>query len=261
MNIYQEIIAAKQSRQKLFAILIDPEKMPLTKVFDFIKLVNQSIATHIFVGGSTDKDKKIAPLVTEIKKYTTLPVILFPGHSNQVTPEADGVLFLSLISGRNPEYLIEQQIDSALAIQRSNLEVIPTGYILLDGGKETSVQKVSQTNPISQTSYELILRTALAGQFSGKQLIYLEAGSGATEAVRPDIISLVSKNINIPLIVGGGIQNRQQLDIAYNAGANMVVIGTAFEKDLTFFNELKQLSTTSIYRQDRLEMTSKKLER
>ncbi len=239
MRIYQEILAAKESDQKLLAVLIDPEKIRADQVHEFIKKVNQSIATHIFVGGSTDQNNDTEKIVVEIKKYTTLPVILFPGDTHQITPKADGILFLSLISGRNPEYLIEQQIDAAFKVNQSNLEVLPTGYILIDGGRETSVQKVSNTNPIPQTDYTLILKTALAGQFSGKRLIYLEAGSGAKTPVSSVIINCVKSELKIPLIVGGGIRSIQQLNNAYNAGADLVVIGTAFENDPSFFNELK----------------------
>lgn len=238
MNLYQNIITSIQNRQKLLAVLIDPEKIALDQIHSFIQKINNSVATHIFVGGSTDKDRKTESVVKEIKRYTTLPVILFPGDADQITAEADGVLFLSLISGRNPEYLIQQQVDSALEIHRSNLEVLPTGYILIDGGNETSVQRISETNPIEQTAYELILKTALAGEFSGKQLIYLEAGSGATTPVDSSIISLISEHLSVPLIVGGGIRNKEQLAQAYQAGADLVVIGTAFEKDPSFFNEL-----------------------
>ena len=239
MRIYQEILTARESGQKLLAVLMDPEKIHIDQIHEFVKKVNQSIATHIFVGGSTDRNHQTENMVVEIKKYTTLPVILFPGDVNQVTPKADGILFLSLISGRNPEYLIEQQIDAALKVNQSKLEVLPTGYILIDGGKETSVQKVSKTQPISQTDYNLILKTALAGQFTGKKLIYLEAGSGAKTPVSAVVINCVKSELIIPLIVGGGIRNVQQLNNAYNAGADMVVIGTAFENDPSFFNELQ----------------------
>lgn len=242
MTIYQEIIAARESGQKLLAVLIDPEKIKMHQVHSFVKKINRSIATHIFVGGSTDQNNCIENVVVELKKYTTLPIILFPGDANQVTSEADGILFLSLISGRNPEYLIAQQIDAALKIQRSDLEVIPTGYILIDGDKETSVQRVSNTAPISQTEYELILKTALAGQFSGKKLIYLEAGSGAKTPVSSVVINCVKSELKVPLIVGGGIRNSQQLNNAYNAGADLVVIGTAFEKDESFLTKFKKTS-------------------
>lgn len=239
MNIYQEIVSAQKKHQKLLAVLIDPEKVQLSQIHALVQNINESVATHIFVGGSTDKDHQIEAVVIEIKKYTILPVILFPGNAHQVTSKADGILFLSLLSGRNPEYLIQQQVDAALKIQRSTLEVLPTGYILIDGGKETSVQRVSQTSPIAQTEYELILKTALAGQFSGKQLIYLEAGSGADHPVSPKVIHCIKRELQIPLMVGGGIRSVSQLQKAYDAGADLVVIGTAFENDSSFFDELK----------------------
>ncbi|MFY0630203.1 MAG: geranylgeranylglyceryl/heptaprenylglyceryl phosphate synthase [Flavobacteriaceae bacterium] len=246
VNIYQNILQAKKTGQKLLAVLIDPEKIHLEQIHSFIKLVNQSVATHIFVGGSTDENNLIEEVVLEIKKYTILPVILFPGDFTQVTSKADGILFLSLLSGRNPEYLIEQQVQSALAIKASNLEALPTGYILIDGGKETAVERVSKTKPIPQTNLDLILKTALAGEYSGKQLIYLEAGSGAIEPVTASIISNVKNNLQIPIIVGGGIRSIQQLDTAYQSGADLVVIGTAFEDDVSFFNELKKQTTNTI---------------
>lgn len=239
MNIYQEILSQLKAQQKLLAVLIDPEKVDLSQIHSLVQNIHESIATHIFVGGSTDENNQIESVVVEIKKYTTLPVILFPGDAHQVTSKADGILFLSLISGRNSEYLIQQQVDAALQIQQSQLEVIPTGYILIDGGKETSVQRVSRTQPIAQNDSQLILKTALAGQFSGKQLIYLEAGSGAENPVSSAVINCIKSELQIPLIVGGGIRTIEQLQHAYNAGADLVVIGTAFEKDNALFESLQ----------------------
>lgn len=240
MNIYQNILSAKKESKKLLAVLIDPEKMELENILPFFEKVHQSIATHIFVGGSTDKKNQIENLVTAIKKATLLPVILFPGDVNQITNKADGILFLSLLSGRNPEYLIEQQINAAPILKESNLEVLPTGYLLIDGGKQTTVQKVSNTKPISQNDIDLILFTSLAGEFSGKKLIYLEAGSGAKVPVDANIIKKCNSQLSIPLIVGGGIKTKEQLEIAFKAGADLVVIGTAFENDVSFFNNLKK---------------------
>tara|TARA_R110001592_G_scaffold39084_1_gene128734 strand:- start:1435 stop:2157 length:723 start_codon:yes stop_codon:yes gene_type:complete len=240
MNIYQHIISAKKEGKKLLAVLIDPEKMELKMVSSFFKKVHQSIATHIFVGGSTDKNNQTENLVSEIKKATKLPVILFPGDVHQITNKADGILFLSLLSGRNPEYLIEQQVKAAPILQQTDLEIIPTGYLLIDGGSETAVQKVSNTKPISQNNIDLIVNTSLAGKFSGKKLIYLEAGSGATKVISKKIIKKVSDNLNIPLLIGGGIKSKQQVETAFNAGADLVVIGTAFEKNIAFFNDLKK---------------------
>jgi len=240
MNNYQNILAVSKKNKKLLAVLIDPEKFSTAKCASFLKKVHQSIATHIFVGGSTDKEHLTEKVVVAIKKNTYLPVLLFPGDIEQITPKADGILFLSLLSGRNPVYLIEQQIQSVPFLKNTHLEIIPTGYILIEGGVKTTVQKVSGTTPISQQEIQLIVNTALAGEYLGKKLIYLEAGSGAKKPVNTSIIKKVSENIHIPLLVGGGIRTKKQLAEAYNAGADMVVIGTAFEKDETFFNELKK---------------------
>lgn len=242
MNIYQNILQAKKQGKKLLAVLIDPEKIEIQNIPAFFKKVHQSITTHIFVGGSTDKDNQTENVVSEIKKRTHLPVILFPGDVSQITQKADGILFLSLLSGRNPEYLIEQQIKAVPFLKQSKLEILPTGYILIDGKTATATQKVSNTKPISQVDPELILNTAIAGELSGKKIIYLEAGSGARVPVNESIITLVKSNLDIPLIIGGGICSKQQLENAFNAGADLVVIGTAFENDVTFFEELKKIN-------------------
>lgn len=240
MNIYQNIVSAKKEGKKLLAVLIDPEKMDLKHIPCFFEKIHNSIATHIFVGGSTDKDNQTESVVMAVKKETNLPIILFPGDVSQITNKADGILFLSLLSGRNPEYLIEQQIKAAPILKNAPLEIIPTGYILIDGKKETATQKVSNTKPISQEKTTRILHTSLAGEFSGKQLIYLEAGSGATQVVSQNIIEIVSNKITVPLIVGGGIHTKKQLEDAFNAGADIVVIGTAFEKDESFLKVLRK---------------------
>lgn len=241
MNIYNNILKAVQQNKKLLAVLIDPEKVIFENLPSFFDKVHQSVATHIFVGGSTDANNQTKRVVKAIKSLTNLPVILFPGSHEQITNEADGILFLSLISGRNPEFLIEQQIASVEKLKNTRLEIIPTGYILIDGGNLTTVQKVSNTKPIAQTDIDIIVNTALAGEFSGKKLIYLEAGSGASMAVSQEIISVVKKSLSIPLIVGGGIHSKKQLENAYNSGANLVVIGTAFERNEMFFNDLKKI--------------------
>ena len=239
-QIYQTILNAAEENKKQLAILIDPEKIISQQLPSFINKVNSSIATHIFVGGSSDKDNKTNSVVKAIKQLTKLPILLFPGDYNQLTDKADGLLFLSLISGRNPEYLIEQQVQSVPILKKMDLEIIPTGYILVDGGSETTVQRVSNTQPLYQTNTDLVVHTALAGEYSGKKFIYLEAGSGAKTPVNSTIIESVKKELSIPLIVGGGIRTKEQLEQAYKAGADLVVIGTAFEKDLSFFNELKK---------------------
>jgi phosphoglycerol geranylgeranyltransferase len=240
MNIYQNILSAKQQSKKLLAVLIDPEKIDIQNIPSFFKKVHQSIATHIFVGGSTDENNRTESVVKAIKETTQLPVILFPGDVTQITDKADGILFLSLISGRNPTYLIEQQIQAVPFLKNSCLEIIPTGYLLIDGGKETAVERVSNTKPIPQIEINTIVNTALAGEYSGKKLIYLEAGSGAALPVDASIIMKTKNQLNIPLIIGGGIRTKQQLNTAFESGADLVVIGTAFENDELFFEDLKK---------------------
>lgn len=237
-SIYQHILKAKTENKKLLAILLDPDKLDIESIKSLISNIHLSSATHIFIGGSIVADGQTEIIVSEVKKHSSLPVILFPGDTNQVTNSADGILFLSLLSGRNPEFLIEQHIKAAPLLQQSNLEIIPTGYILIDGGATTAVQHVSKTTPIAQDEITLATHTALAGQYSGKQLIYLEAGSGAKFAVNTHLISNVAKAISIPLIVGGGIRTNKQLQDAYNAGADLVVIGTAFEENNDFLKNI-----------------------
>lgn len=238
-QVYNDIKKAQQEGKKLLAVLLDPDKLEVTSVKETIVKINDSKATHIFVGGSIVANGKTEAIVLEIKKHTTLPIVLFPGDKCQITNEAEAILFLSLISGRNPEFLIEQQVQSASLLKQTDLEIIPTGYILIDGGVATAVQKVSNTLPMSQQNVDLVVNTALAGEYSGKQLIYLEAGSGAKIPVHTTIIKQVKDELNIPLIVGGGIRSLQQLNNAYDAGADLVVIGTAFENNNNFFTEIK----------------------
>ena len=234
-NLYQQILNSKTNNQKLLAILIDPEKVSIEEVLILSDKIKASPATHIFVGGSTFSGSNLDQLIAILKKETQLPFLIFPGHPSQISNEADGILFLSLLSGRNPEYLIEHHINSVEALEKSNLEIIPTGYLLIDGGKETAVLRVSQTQPIEQNNIELAYKTAKAGEFLGKKLIYLEAGSGANQHVSLEMISYISQNIKIPLIVGGGIRSMNTIQEIYDAGADLVVIGTAFENNPNFF--------------------------
>ncbi len=239
-TIYQDLLKSFSAKENGLAILIDPDKFSVDNTTGFFKKVNQSMATHIFVGGSTVNEHATDILVTEIKKTTNLPLVLFPGDVTQITDKADAVLFLSLISGRNPEYLIGKHVESVEKIRTANLEVIPTGYILIENGKETAVERVTETKPLPKNNIQYIVDTAKAGELLGMKLMYLEAGSGAKEEVSQDIISAVKKEIQIPLIVGGGIRSKKQLENAYNSGADLVVIGTAFENDESFFDDLRK---------------------
>jgi putative glycerol-1-phosphate prenyltransferase len=235
--IYQFILSAKKEGRKLLAILLDPDKINFETIVETITKINNSTVDFIFVGGSSVEEKATDQLVLKIKELTALPIVLFPGNYQQITSHADAILFLSLISGRNPEYLINQQVKSVPYLQKSDLEVIPTGYILIDGGKETAVQKVSETKPILADNIEEITQTAIAGMYMGNKLIYLEAGSGALHPVNPSVIKSVIKNLTIPLIVGGGIRSRNELLEAYKNGADVVVIGTAFEENSNFLSK------------------------
>jgi len=228
-SVLKHIQLSAKKGEKLLAILLDPDKTDISEIEIICSRIEKINADFIFVGGSSVSNGETTKVVQKIKEYSKKRIILFPGDYSQITNEADALLFLSLLSGRNPEYLIEQQIKSVPYLKNSSLEIIPTGYILIDGGTNSSVLKVSKTAPIPQKSIELAVSTAVAGMYKGKQLIYLEAGSGAKNPVNSELISEVKKHINIPLIVGGGIRDRKQINNAYNCGADLVVVGTAFE--------------------------------
>ena len=239
-SIYKNIQDSTNNREKLLAVLIDPDKFSIENTSSFIKKVNESIATHIFVGGSIVHNDATENLVSEIKKQTNLPIVLFPGDVTQITNKANALLFLSLLSGRNSEYLIGKHVESVSKLSKTQLEVISTGYILIKSGNATAVEKVTDTKPMPRDHIQDIVDTAIAGQLLGMKLIYLEAGSGAKEPLTKTIISRVKKKLDIPLIVGGGIRSKVQLENAYNAGADLVVIGTAFEEDESFFEDIKK---------------------
>lgn len=227
--IYQNIIESISEEKPLLAILIDPDKYDLNNTISFLKTIPKE-TTHIFIGGSTVEQGVTYNLIEGLKKECNLPIIIFPGDYSQVSANANGILFLSLLSGRNPEYLIDQQVKSAPIINKTDLEVLPTGYLLIDGGNESAVARVSETKAMSQNNILAIVNTALAGEYLGMKLIYLEAGSGALNPVNENIIKAVREAISIPLIVGGGIKTEEQKQKAYASGASLVVMGTAFEK-------------------------------
>jgi phosphoglycerol geranylgeranyltransferase len=235
MNLYYNILQAKEKGKKLLAVLLDPDKVDWDQIGFTIKKISQSPATHIFIGGSDVSSNRIDELVIKVKLNCNLPIILFPGHPSQVSPYADGILFLNLLSGRNPDFLVGYQVKAAPIIKATNLESIATGYLLIDGGSTTAVQHVTKTNPLKNNSHQEIVDTAITAELFGHKMVYLEAGSGASQAVSADIIKKVKKAIQIPVIVGGGIKNLQGIETAYLAGADMVVIGTAFENNPAFF--------------------------
>jgi phosphoglycerol geranylgeranyltransferase len=226
------------------AVLIDPEKMVLDEIAAFAKAIPPTISSlkeklqidqfFFFVGGSTMENTDINQWVKKLKEHTETPIVLFPGSPEQLSENADGLLFLSLLSGRNPEFLIEHQVAAAMQLKNTHLEVIPTGYLLIDGSKETAVQRVSKTLPLPQKNVQNIVNHAYAAALMGNQLIYLEAGSGAVKSVATEIVREVSAQINVPLIVGGGLRTIAQIEAVYNAGAKMVVVGTAIEENINW---------------------------
>ena len=242
-NIYNNILKSKVNNEKLLAILLDPDKIDWKNLDFLIEKINQSPATHIFIGGSLVENNSIDELITRIRQFSpfggrgALPIVLFPGNPSQISDKADAILFLSLISGRNPDFLIDLQVKAAPILKKTQLEIISTGYILVQSGSETAVERVSKTRPLDRNNLKLALATAQAGEMLGNKLIYLEAGSGAKQAVPLEMIKLISDNIEIPLLVGGGIIDLQGIQKAYDSGADLVVIGTAFENDLNFFTK------------------------
>jgi phosphoglycerol geranylgeranyltransferase len=236
-NIYKDILKAKSENTKLLAILLDPDKVVLENLSILISKINLSPASHIFIGGSQVENNILDELIVKIKQNCNLPIVLFPGNPSQISNKADAILFLSLISGRNPDFLIEHQVKAAPILKQTQLEIISTGYILIESGNETAVERISKTKPLDRNNLDLALATAQAGEMLGNKLIYLEAGSGAKQAVPLEMIALVAQNIEIPVLVGGGIVALQGIQNAYDAGADLVVIGTAFENDMNFFNQ------------------------
>jgi putative glycerol-1-phosphate prenyltransferase len=226
MNSFYEKLSDRSNKH--FAVLVDPDKFDDESLGLLIGHLNQNPPDLLLVGGSILFDP-IDLTITSLKLRTHLPVFLFPGNVMQLSDSADGILFLSLLSGRNPEFLIGNHVLAAPHIHRSGIEVIPTGYLLIENGRSTSVEYLSNTKPIPAGKTEIAVATAMAGEMLGMRAIYLEAGSGAEHTVGLEMISSIRKKISLPLIVGGGIADIGRASEIYNAGADMIVVGTAIE--------------------------------
>lgn len=225
------------------AILIDPEKVSINEKFNaLIDKIEGAGIDFIFVGGSTVTALQQSSCIAAIKSRTKIPVVIFPGCPDQIDENADSILFLNLISGRNPEYLIANQIKAVPKLMHSKLEIIPTAYLLVDGGKETMVQKISQTKSLSNDNLELALHTALAGIMMGNTVVYLDAGSGAKNTVPENWIAEMRHHFEQPIIVGGGIRSTTQVNGFFDAGANIVVIGNHIESNPEFLDELARMN-------------------
>lgn len=229
-NIYKTILLQRELNRKMLAVLLDPDHCRGSVLAATIAELKTNVPDFVFVGGSHTLNSADS-LIEVLKEETKAPVILFPGDASQFSPAADAMLYLSLVSGRNADFLIGQHITSSVLIKNSGIEVIPTGYLLIDGKKVSSVEYISNTRPIPSNKKEIALSTAIAAELLGMNLIYLEAGSGAASPVPSEMIRYISENLSIPLIVGGGIKNTNQLKEAFSAGADLVVVGNIFESD------------------------------
>jgi phosphoglycerol geranylgeranyltransferase len=238
MSIYSTILESVAAKRKQLAVLVDPDKLLINEIAELAKVAAEARVDYFFVGGSLLINNQLDLCVKALKENTQIPVILFPGNTMQMSWKADGILFLSLISGRNAEMLIGRHVISAPYIKMSPLEVISCGYMLIESGKQTAVQYMSNTSPIPSDKNDIAICTALAGEMLGLKLIYLEAGSGANESVPQSMIELVKGSLTIPLIVGGGIRSAARAIDICKAGADLLVVGTAFEKDPALIREI-----------------------
>lgn len=237
-EIYQSFVKQKANGRKSFAVLIDPDKINVSQTEDLIQLAADAKVDYIFVGGSLVIGNNIEQCIKQIKASCHIPVILFPGSPSQITPYADALLYLSLISGRNPELLIGQHVISAPNVKQSGIEVMPTGYMVIDGGAPTTVSYISNATPIPADKNEIAVCTAMAGEMLGMKLIFMDAGSGARRPITESMIEKVSRSIEAPLIIGGGITNPEKAYLNCKAGADVIVVGNAIEKDSSLIKEI-----------------------
>ena len=237
MSVLSKLNDCVEKKGAGFIVLIDPDKKNNNNIDKLVEKANQNGVDAIFVGGSIMMDGLYHNRVERIKSISEIPVILFPGGVNQINKHYDAMLFMSLISGRNSHYLIGEQVIAAPIVKDYEIETIPTGYLLIDGGAPTSVEVVSGTKPLPSNRPDMIVSHALAAQFLGMKLIYLEAGSGALNKVPEDVVKKVADEINIGLIIGGGICTPEDANSIVNSGASFVVIGSAIEKSAELMEE------------------------
>ncbi len=241
-----KILSQISTEARQLAILIDPDKSSPEQLSQLTYYANKGWVHFFFIGGSLLFKNQVETVVDYLKSHCRIPVIIFPGNPSQVYEGADGLLLLSLISGRNADLLIGRHVEAAPMLKQSGLEIIPTGYILIDGGRSTSVTYISNTTPVPSDKPDIAAATALAGELLGLKVIYLEAGSGAKNPVSTDMIRRVRCTIDIPVIAGGGIRDKQQVEDAFQAGANLIVIGTAVEKDPALIEAIASVLSTTV---------------
>jgi len=238
MTIYQNLLSHTQIGKKQLAVLVDPDKLTNREVESVAVTAAKSGVDYFFVGGSLLVNNELDHCIKTLKANSEIPVILFPGNTMQMSWRADAILFLSLISGRNAEMLIGRHVISAPYLKLSPLEVISCGYMLIESGKTTAVQYMSNTMPIPADKLDIAICTAMAGEMLGLKMIYLEAGSGAQHSVPVQMIEQVKQNITIPLIAGGGLRTAENVSKAATAGADIIVVGNAFEKNSGLISEM-----------------------
>ncbi len=245
-NTSDSLLAHKKEKRKGFAVLLDPDKLNRNDIPQLVEMALACGVTYFFVGGSLMINEEIHQIIPELKKVCPIPIILFPGSLNQIVPSADAIFFLSLISGRNPELLIGNHVLAAPLLKHTSLEVIPTGYILVESGRMTTVNYISNTLPIPSDKTDIAVCTAMAGEMLGLKVLYMDGGSGASRIIPPDMVQGVAENVNIPLIVGGGIRTPKEAEAIWKAGAEVVVIGNALEsgQDFTLMQEVGYLMQT-----------------
>ena len=237
-RIYQSLLQQKAKGHKSFAVLIDPDKVTAEKTDELTTLAVEAGVDYLFIGGSLVISNQLDEVVQQVKRNCDIPVILFPGSPSQVSRYADALLYLSVISGRNPELLIGQHVISAPFVKQSGLEIISTGYMVIDGGAPTTVSYISNTAPIPADKNEIAMCTAMAGEMLGMKLIYMDAGSGARRAITEGMIEKVSQVIEAPLVIGGGITDPEKAYRNCKAGADVIVVGNAIEKDASLIKEM-----------------------
>lgn len=237
-SIYPYIEEAREQGRKLFAVLIDPDKTDSSRLPSLVQSAEAAGANLFLVGGSLLLKPRMEEVVRTLKTLSRLPVLLFPGSTLQLTEQADGLLLLSLLSGRNPDLLIGRHVEAAPMLRNSSLEVIPTGYLLVDCGRPTTASYISGTQPLPYDKPEIAAATAYAGQLLGLKLIYLDGGSGASRPVSADTIAQVREWTDLPIIVGGGMRSAEAIQEAFAAGADVAVVGTALEENPSLMEAL-----------------------
>jgi putative glycerol-1-phosphate prenyltransferase len=242
-SVLNRFVNLRKQNKKAFAVLIDPDNTDMNQIIETAELCNDAQVDFVFMGGSLMLSNHLDECIKTFKSKSSIPVILFPGSPSQVSKEADALLYLALISGRNPELLIGAHVVSAPKIKASGLEIISTGYIVVDGGKPTAVSYMSNSAPIPYDKDDIAVCTAIAGEFLGKNVLYMDAGSGAINPVSENMIQKVSNQISIPLIVGGGISSPEKAIANCQAGADIIVVGNALEKD----NQLIKILAEAIH--------------